>query len=67
MTNLNMEILKKDVQTLIGDAQILFKDASDAGGERASELRAQGASLLQQASCQQQLKNRLAQHTECNA
>lgn len=49
MTNPNMEILKKDVQTLINDAQVLFRDASDAGGDKASELRAQGASLLQQA------------------
>lgn len=49
MTTANMEVLKKDVQTLINDAQVLFKDASDAGGERATELRAQGASLLQQA------------------
>lgn len=49
MTNANMEVLKKDVQTLINDAQMLFKDASDAGAEQATELRAQGASLLQQA------------------
>ncbi|NBW00428.1 MAG: DUF883 domain-containing protein [Betaproteobacteria bacterium] len=49
MTTKNMELLKKDVQTLITDAQQLFQDASNAGGKQAAELQAQGASLLQQA------------------
>jgi ElaB/YqjD/DUF883 family membrane-anchored ribosome-binding protein len=42
MTTNNMELLKKDIQTLMTDAQRLFQDASN-------ELQAQGASLLQQA------------------
>ncbi len=49
MTTNNMELLKKDIQTLMTDAQRLFQDASNAGGNRAAELQAQGASLLQQA------------------
>ena len=49
MATNNMELLKKDIQTLMTDAQRLFQDASNAGGDRAAELQAQGESLLQQA------------------
>ena len=40
MTTNNMELLKKDIQTLMTDAQRLFQDASNAGGDRAAELQA---------------------------
>ncbi len=49
MANQSMDALKRDIQTLIDDAQILFHDASELTGENAEELRRKGSSLVRQA------------------
>lgn len=49
MSDHSTEILRRDVQTLIQDAKILFTDASALGSEEAEDLRRKGTSLLHQA------------------
>lgn len=49
MSDHSTEALRRDVQTLIQDAKILFNDASALGSEEAEDLRRKGASLLHRA------------------
>ena len=49
MSGQTKEILRRDVQTLIQNANTLFDDASALGSEEAESLRRKGASLLHQA------------------
>jgi ElaB/YqjD/DUF883 family membrane-anchored ribosome-binding protein len=49
MSAQTIETLRKDVQALIRDAETLFHDASEIGGDRAAELSHKGVSALRQA------------------
>ncbi len=49
MSNENTDTLRRDVQALIKDAETLFRDASEIGGEGATALGHKGVSLLRQA------------------
>ncbi|MEN9765745.1 MAG: hypothetical protein RL397_1700 [Pseudomonadota bacterium] len=49
MSDHTTETLRRDVQTLIQDAKILFNDASALGSEEAEDLRRKGTSLLHRA------------------
>lgn len=49
MNNPNLDLLRQDVRTLIKDAETLFHDASEIGGERATELGQKGVLVLKQA------------------
>lgn len=49
MASTNLEIVKKDLETLVADAQALFKEAGMHNSERAERLRTRGADLLKEA------------------
>ncbi len=46
MTVTTHKTVRNDMKTLVRDAQQLFREASQATGERADELRAKGQDLL---------------------
>lgn len=45
----NIKTVRNDMNTLVKDAQELFREASHATGEKADELRAKGLVLLEKA------------------
>ncbi len=49
MASANIELVKKDLETLVADAQALFKEAGMHNSERAEMLRTKGADLLKEA------------------
>ena len=49
MLQSNMDTVRKDIKTLVADAQLLFKDAAAEGGAKADELRKRGMQLLDSA------------------
>lgn len=49
MLDSNMNAVRSDLKALVRDAQILFDEATAAGGSKAEELRAKGMELLDSA------------------
>ncbi|GAB3542832.1 DUF883 family protein [Noviherbaspirillum agri] len=49
MMSNNIKTVRNDMNTLVKDAQELFREASQATGERAEELRAKGLVMLEKA------------------
>lgn len=49
MLNSNIKTVRSDMNTLVKDAQELFREAGLATGQRAEELRAKGLVLLENA------------------
>lgn len=47
--NSTPKALKQDIQTLLDDAQALFKEAASVTGEKADSLRQKGQGLLEDA------------------
>ncbi|HEY0844514.1 MAG TPA: DUF883 family protein [Noviherbaspirillum sp.] len=50
MLNANIKTVRNDMNTLVKDAQELFREAGLATGQKADELRARGLKLLESAS-----------------
>ncbi len=49
MQESHIETVRKDLKTLVRDAQALFDEATAAGGTKAEQLRTQGMRLLDKA------------------
>lgn len=49
MTTSNLKTARKDMKTLVKDAQELFREAATASGEKADELRNKGLNMLEAA------------------
>jgi len=49
MATSHIDILKKDIEQLLHDAQDLVREAKDTSAEKAEELRARASARLQQA------------------
>jgi len=50
MLSNNIKTVRNDMNTLVKDAQELFREASHATGEKADELRAKGLVMLEKAA-----------------
>ena len=50
MLNANIKTVRNDMNTLVKDAQELFREAGLATGQKADELRARGLKLLETAT-----------------
>jgi ElaB/YqjD/DUF883 family membrane-anchored ribosome-binding protein len=49
MTNKNLDAIKRDVEQLLTDAQVLFQEAKESNLEKADELRVAATTRIQQA------------------
>lgn len=49
MVTSNIKTVRNDLRTLVEDAREMFREASQASGEKAEELRAKGIAMLENA------------------